>query len=95
MIQEAHKEGNVLRGFEETVQTVESTCHCLYCKMYLRCVLNDVSPYTTVKCPKYPRKERASLEKNTQGSDDRREQSIGRDYGGLGRIMSKFVPDLI
>jgi hypothetical protein len=24
-------------------------CHCLHCKMYLRCVLNDVSPYTAVK----------------------------------------------
>ncbi len=60
--------------------------------------------HTTVKCPKYPRKERGSLEKNTRGretleikisdlvscdlrsqetedtdSNDRREQSIGRD----------------
>jgi hypothetical protein len=68
---------DVLRGLEETVQTVESTfhtgyvwtvwvdlvcdCHyclydslylfclCLYCKMHLRCVLNDVSPYNAVK----------------------------------------------
>jgi hypothetical protein len=44
-------------------------CRCLYCKMHLRCVLNDVSPYTVVKCPKYPRKERASLEKNARGRE--------------------------
>jgi hypothetical protein len=37
--------------------------------MYLRCVLNDVSPYTTVKYPKYPRKERTSLEKNARGRE--------------------------
>jgi hypothetical protein len=30
-------------------------CLCLHCKMHLRRVLNDVSPYNVVKCPKYPR----------------------------------------
>jgi hypothetical protein len=50
--------------------------------MYLRCVLNDVSPYTTVKCPKYPRKERTSLEKNTQGRETLEIQITGdRGYG--------------
>jgi hypothetical protein len=101
---------NVLRGLEETVQTVESTfhagcvwtvwvdlvcdsqyclydslylfCRCLHCKMYLRCVLNDVSAYTAVKCPKYPRKERASLEKNARGREALEIQITGdRGYG--------------
>jgi hypothetical protein len=44
-------------------------CRCLHCKMHVRCVLNDVSSYTVVKCPKYPRKERASLQKNTRGRE--------------------------
>ncbi len=43
--------------------------HCLWCKMYLRCVLNDVSRYTAVKWPKFPRKERPSLRKSALGNE--------------------------
>jgi hypothetical protein len=57
-------------------------CLCLHCKIHLRCVLNDVSPYTAVKYPKYPRKERSSLEKNTRGRETLEINSTGdRDRG--------------
>jgi hypothetical protein len=52
-------------------------CLCLYCKIHLRCVLNDVSPYNAVKCPKYPRKERSSLEKNARGRETLQIQRTG------------------
>ncbi len=47
------------------------------------CVLNDVSPYTTVKCPKYPRKERTSLEKNARGGEALEIQITGDRGCGL------------
>jgi len=51
--------------------------------MYLRCVLNDVSPYTAVKYPKYPRKEKASLEKNARGRETLEIQITGDRGCGL------------
>jgi hypothetical protein len=51
--------------------------------MYLRCVLNDVSPYTAVMYPKYPRKEKASLEKNARGRETLEIQITGDRGCGL------------
>jgi hypothetical protein len=42
-----------------------------------------VSPYTVVTYPKYPRKERASLEKNTRGRETLEIQITGDGGCGL------------